>query len=242
MRSFRKNKRAGILGTPASYSQPNVGPCTVLLRGIVGETSKSRRRFSRNPSEHDQLSRRKSGDRSRFRDAGEDLPPASIRAGRKGSCGAGSTKLSCRPKAFQRRPSHTPELADQAAERIYHARQRARAVTSGQSHPRPYNPRGSTRRQLQCVEARAHVGCCQSHVNAVVCDSSWEAELAASSNETPTFCLRQEPGGSISVPYRDGSISRKYLPDFIVRLDGGGDEPLNLVLEVKGAFAGRTPS
>ena len=31
---------------------------------------------------------------------------------------------------------------------------------------------------------------------------------------------------------------RRYLPDFIVRLDDGGDEPLNLVLEVKG-FATR---
>jgi len=27
---------------------------------------------------------------------------------------------------------------------------------------------------------------------------------------------------------------RRYLPDFLVRLDDGGDEPLNLVLEVKG--------
>ena len=28
--------------------------------------------------------------------------------------------------------------------------------------------------------------------------------------------------------------TRRYLPDFLVRLDDGGDEPLNLVLEVKG--------
>jgi type III restriction enzyme len=36
------------------------------------------------------------------------------------------------------------------------------------------------------------------------------------------------------VPYRDGGVSRRYTPDFIVRIDDGGDEPLNLVLEVKG--------
>ena len=36
------------------------------------------------------------------------------------------------------------------------------------------------------------------------------------------------------IPYLDGGITRRYLPDFLVRLDDGGDEPLNLVLEVKG--------
>jgi type III restriction enzyme len=41
-------------------------------------------------------------------------------------------------------------------------------------------------------------------------------------------------GMSFEVPYLDGGISRRYIPDFIVRLDDGGDEPLNLVLEVKG--------
>ena len=30
------------------------------------------------------------------------------------------------------------------------------------------------------------------------------------------------------------SRRRRYLPDFLVRLDDGGSEPLNLVLEVKG--------
>ena len=36
------------------------------------------------------------------------------------------------------------------------------------------------------------------------------------------------------VPYRDGASTRRYLPDFIVRIDDGGAEPLNLVLEIKG--------
>jgi type III restriction enzyme len=38
------------------------------------------------------------------------------------------------------------------------------------------------------------------------------------------------------VPYRLGSETRKYLPDFIVNLDDdhGADDPLHLIVEVKG--------
>jgi type III restriction enzyme len=45
-------------------------------------------------------------------------------------------------------------------------------------------------------------------------------------------------GLNFEVPYRDGSTARRYLPDFIVRIDDGGDEPLNLVLETKGFRGG----
>ena len=36
------------------------------------------------------------------------------------------------------------------------------------------------------------------------------------------------------IPYLDAGVMRRYVPDFLVRLDIGGDEPLNLILEVKG--------
>src|SRR5690606_20314782 len=38
------------------------------------------------------------------------------------------------------------------------------------------------------------------------------------------------------VPYRLGSTTRRYLPDFIVLVDDGGgpDDPLHLVVEIKG--------
>ena len=38
------------------------------------------------------------------------------------------------------------------------------------------------------------------------------------------------------MPYRQGGVTRRYLPDFIVRIDDGRgpDDPLNLVIEVKG--------
>ena len=38
------------------------------------------------------------------------------------------------------------------------------------------------------------------------------------------------------IPYNSGSHQRRYVPDFIVRIDDGAgpDDPLNLILEVKG--------
>lgn len=39
---------------------------------------------------------------------------------------------------------------------------------------------------------------------------------------------------AFEVPYLDGGAMRRYVPDFLVRIDDGQDDPLNLVLEVKG--------
>nr|WP_045222747.1 hypothetical protein [Desulfonatronum thioautotrophicum] len=36
------------------------------------------------------------------------------------------------------------------------------------------------------------------------------------------------------VPYRKGSEAHRYRPDFIVLVDDGQDEPLHLVVEIKG--------
>ena len=38
----------------------------------------------------------------------------------------------------------------------------------------------------------------------------------------------------LEVPYLMGSTPRKYLPDFIVRVDDGKPDPLNLIVEIKG--------
>jgi type III restriction enzyme len=102
----------------------------------------------------------------------------------------------------------------------------------------PYNPRGSTR----------HVGFMSSkdlyetsdklcHVNYVVCDSGWEAEFARAAEEHPrVVSYVKNQGLGLEVPYKDGSVARNYVPDFIVRIDDGRgtDDLLNLVVEVKG--------
>ena len=42
-------------------------------------------------------------------------------------------------------------------------------------------------------------------------------------------------GLGLTVPYRSGSTSRTYLPDFIVLVDDGrGDDLLHLIVEIKG--------
>ena len=41
-------------------------------------------------------------------------------------------------------------------------------------------------------------------------------------------------GLGFEIPYRDGALPRKYLPDFIVQLETGAAEPLHLILETKG--------
>jgi len=38
----------------------------------------------------------------------------------------------------------------------------------------------------------------------------------------------------LEVPYRYGSNMRRYIPDFIVQVDDGHADPLNLIVEIKG--------
>lgn len=132
------------------------------------------------------------------------------------------------------------DIADKAAELIYAACQRAAGKDKGvKAIIDPFNPRGST----------AHVSFNTTkpdlwttkpercHINYVVCDSEWEAELArvVESNKHVLAYVKNQ-GLQFEVPYRDGSAQKKYLPDFIVQVDdgNGGEDPLNLVIETKG--------
>lgn len=132
------------------------------------------------------------------------------------------------------------ELADLACERI------TRGIVSKFLGERPvkavldpYNPTGSTlyvhfttsKATLWETDAR------RCHVNWVVCDSDWEAELCRVAEAHPRVrAYVKNQGLGFEVPYRYGSEARKYLPDFIVLVDDGrGDEDLlHLVVEIKG--------
>jgi len=77
----------------------------------------------------------------------------------------------------------------------------------------------------------------KSHINHVVCDSDWEAEFARVVESHPaTLAYVKNQALGFEVPYRLGSTTRRYLPDFIVRVDDGrgADDPIHLVVEVKG--------
>ncbi len=75
----------------------------------------------------------------------------------------------------------------------------------------------------------------KSHVSHVVLDSEWEAELARVLEAHPrVVSYAKNQGMQFEVPYRIGRVARRYTPDFLVRLDVGGGEIVNLVLETKG--------
>jgi type III restriction enzyme len=72
-------------------------------------------------------------------------------------------------------------------------------------------------------------------VNWVVCDSDWEAEFCRAAEAHPrvlAYVKNQNLG--LEVPYLMGSTPKRYLPDFIVQVDDGHPDPLNLIVEIKG--------
>lgn len=105
----------------------------------------------------------------------------------------------------------------------------------------PFNPSGST----------AHVGFNTSredrwetlgpppknHVNWVILDSGWEGEFCRVAESHPrVLAYTKNHNLGLEVPYRFGSQTRRYFPDFIVKVDDGHgpDDPLNLIVEIKG--------
>ena len=113
------------------------------------------------------------------------------------------------------------EMADKAAERIYLAcqrheegRKRIKAILDA------YNPKGSTRHvSFSTSKNTWKTAPNKCHVNYVVLDSDWEAELARVLESHPKVrAYVKNQGMQFEVPYRDGAVPRKYIPDFIVRL------------------------
>ena len=102
----------------------------------------------------------------------------------------------------------------------------------------PYNPIGSTA-HVRFNTSRAdrwETSSKSCHINWVVLDSDWEGEfcrVAESHPKVRAYVKNHNLG--LEVPYRYGSETRKYLPDFIVLVDDGNDDDLlHLVVEIKG--------
>ncbi len=103
----------------------------------------------------------------------------------------------------------------------------------------PYNPTGSTNnvRFNTSKPNRWETSAERCHVNWAVLDSDWEGEfcrVAESHPKVRAYVKNQNLG--LEVPYRFGSETRRYLPDFIVLVDDGHgpDDLLHLVVEIKG--------
>jgi len=73
------------------------------------------------------------------------------------------------------------------------------------------------------------------HVSHVVADSNWEhkmAQVLEDMNEVVAYVKNQ--GLYFFIPYTINGTERRYMPDFIVRVNDGGEDPLNLIVEVSG--------
>jgi type III restriction enzyme len=215
-----------------------VGPCKVLMEGIVGEgvelnmeTFDSIRpsTISFHLAKHLMF--------TRFRDPNEE-PPLYLfgqiqRVARQWLEGGylvcqGGTK----PGQLLYR-----EIIEMAAERIYLACQREEGSNRRiKAILDAYNPKGSTRHVNFTTSKNLYrTSPAKCHVNYVVCDSEWEAELARVLESHPKVrSYVKNQGLQFEVPYRQGSTPRKYIPDFLVQVDDGHEDPLNLILETKG--------
>jgi type III restriction enzyme len=131
------------------------------------------------------------------------------------------------------------DIADRACEPI------KAAITESMAgeHPvkavlDPYKPTGSTVHvrfdtSKPLLFQTAHDRC---HVNYVTCDSDWEAEFSRAAEANPRVrAYVKNQGLGFEGPYLLGAAPKKYLPDFIVRVDDGrgDDDLLNLVVEIK---------
>jgi type III restriction enzyme len=134
--------------------------------------------------------------------------------------------------------------ADQAVERIH------RACVAGAEGPKllraildPYNEIGSSRyvrfqtSKTNLYATRADK--CQ--IDRIVMDADWEAAAAQALEEMPeVICYVRNEKLGFEVPYVDSGEEHRYRPDFIALVDDGhgADDPLHLVLEVKGRKQG----
>ncbi|MHB1560621.1 MAG: BPTD_3080 family restriction endonuclease [Isosphaeraceae bacterium] len=103
----------------------------------------------------------------------------------------------------------------------------------------PYNPAGSTRhvRFNTSKTLRWETRSDRCHINWVILDSDWEAELCRVAESHPRVrAYVKNHNLGFEVPYRFGSEMRRYRPDFIILVeDGHGeDDLLRLVVEIKG--------
>jgi type III restriction enzyme len=132
------------------------------------------------------------------------------------------------------------ELADMACERITAGITRALVGESPiKALLDPYNPVGSSSHVnfTTSKTSRRWTDSRRCQINWVILDSDWEAELCRVVQAHPRVkAYVKNQGLGLEVPYRYGSVSRKYLPDFIVLVDDGqgDDDLLHLIVEIKG--------
>jgi type III restriction enzyme len=132
------------------------------------------------------------------------------------------------------------ELADMACERITAGITRALlGARPMKAMLDPYNSTGSTIHVnfTTSKTSRWQTDSRHCHINWVILDSDWEAEFCRVAESHPRVrAYVKNHNLGLEVPYRYGSETRTYFPDFIVLVDDGhGDNDLlHLIVEIKG--------
>lgn len=133
------------------------------------------------------------------------------------------------------------ELADLACEKI------KAAIINAQPGDKTkhalldaYNPVGSTTRVSfpTTSKKRWHTDARKCHINWAIWDSEWEAQLCrAAELEEHVIAYVKNHGLGFEIPYVYQGRERRYRPDFILKIDDGHVDPLNLIIEIKGKRA-----
>jgi type III restriction enzyme len=148
------------------------------------------------------------------------------------------TRLKCEGGTFPAQLRYAT-IADLACEKIIAAIVRSQV---GEKRPKvvldPYAPEGSTASvNFYSSKDAYETDPRRSHLNYAVLDSGWEGEFCRVVESHPLVrAYVKNQGMGFEVPYRFGSEMKRYIPDFIVRIEDGHGENdlLNLVAEVKG--------
>ncbi|BAZ71324.1 type III restriction-modification enzyme, R/helicase subunit (plasmid) [Fischerella sp. NIES-4106] len=129
------------------------------------------------------------------------------------------------------------EYAHHASDCIY------QAIVAGESQKslkpilRPYDPMGSTRyvdfSSARPVYVTDPMKC---HISHVVADTnSWEQKMAQVLEDMDeVVCYVKNQGLGFLIPYILNGQQKNYMPDFIVRINDGQYDLLNLIVEVSG--------
>lgn len=116
------------------------------------------------------------------------------------------------------------------------------AITSEDGEPTiraildPYNPTGTTADVsfTTSKEDRWSPDPRKAHLNWHMLDSGWEGQMCDALEQEPrVIAYTKNHNLGFEIPYLHEGEPRRYRPDFIARIDTGG-EPLNLIIEVKG--------
>jgi type III restriction enzyme len=139
-------------------------------------------------------------------------------------------------------------LAIKAVEKIYRSLTASLAgppnASNGALVPilNPYNPEGTTK-YVDFSTAKTTLFATRPdkcHLNYVVYDKDWEAGLAERLEGMPeVVAYVKNHNVNFEVPYDFDGETLRYRPDYIARMNDGGAEPLNLVIEVKGERDGQ---